>query len=364
MTKPQGIGYSAAGVDTRREDTALSRLTALVQGTWPQGPGVGAVKLPIGYYANVIDMGPFGLAISADGVGTKVLIAQTMNRYDTVGIDCVAMNVNDLICVGARPVSMVDQIAVEDADPDMLEQIAVGLCDGARQAGVSIPGGEIAQVSELIKGSRPGFGFDLTGTAVGTVPLDRIIVGQDIVDGDVVVGVESNGIHSNGLTLARRTLLTEGGLTVESHVSELGRTLGEELLRPTHIYVREVLDILDQGIPVKALLHITSDGLLNLPRVASDTGYVIDYLPPPPPIFSLIREYGKIPAEEMFEVFNMGIGFCIVVPLDAADRVIETIGAHGKQAYRIGRTVHDPQRRVSVGPEGLVGQRGAGFHRA
>src|SRR5439155_21173051 len=188
------VAYRAAGVDTEREEIALERLIRKIRPTWSLGDGTGSVKLDIGYFANVLDIGGIGLAISTDGVGTKVIIAQMMDQYDTVGIDCVAMNVNDLLCVGATPVSMVDYIAIDRADAAVLDGIAIGLADGARQAGVSISGGEISQLPDIVRG------FDLVGTAVGIVPLDHILIGQDLRPGDRVIGIASNGIHSNGFT--------------------------------------------------------------------------------------------------------------------------------------------------------------------
>src|SRR5512134_4042712 len=194
--------YSSAGVNTVKEEAALAGLLTWVGKTLAFGRHRPA--LDFGYFASVLDLGNgTGLALSTDGVGTKLLVAEMLDRYDTVGIDCVAMNVNDLLCIGAEPLAMLDYIAVQEADPQMLEAIGKGLYEGARQANISIPGGEIAQVRELIQGVREGRGFDLAGACVGTVPMDRIIVGQDIRPGDVVIGLRSSGIHSNGLTLAR-----------------------------------------------------------------------------------------------------------------------------------------------------------------
>src|SRR5215472_15862700 len=187
--------YKTAGVDIKAAQSGLDKIIDHIKSTWPAPGDLGAVKLDIGYFANVIDVGGIGLAICTDGVGSKSIIAQMMNRYDTIGIDCVAMNVNDAICVGARPISMVDYIAIEKADVEILGAIAIGLTEGAKQAGISISGGEISQLKEVIRG------FDLIGMAVGIVPLDRIIIGRDLVPGDVVIGLESSGIHSNGLTL-------------------------------------------------------------------------------------------------------------------------------------------------------------------
>ena len=189
--------YRDTGVDTAEADRGLSRIVGRIKATWPT-QGAGRVLLPVGYFANVIEWNGAGLALCTDGVGSKTIIATMMEKYDTIGIDCVAMNVNDMICVGAKPLSLVDYIAIEHADAAMLDDIAVGLAEGARQAGISISGGETAQLGDIVTG------FDLVGMAVGSVDLDKVICGKEIVDGDVVIGVKSNGVHSNGLTLARR----------------------------------------------------------------------------------------------------------------------------------------------------------------
>ncbi len=353
--------YVEAGVNTEHEEAALRKLTERITRTWPT-EGVGKVHLEIGYFANVIEIGAgLGLAISTDGVGTKVLIAQMLDDYSTVGIDCVAMNVNDVICVGARPLSMVDSIAIQRLDPNVVDQIAEGLCEGARIANISISGGEMAQVRDLIKGEREDSGFDIAGTAVGLVQLDKIIVGEHIKPGDVIVGIESSGIHSNGITLARKALLRDGHLSLNDTPPGLTRPLGKELLCPTNIYVAEAMEILESGFDVKALVHITSDGFLNLTRVKSETtGYVIDNLPPIPAIFELIKEHGGVAHPEMFHVFNMGIGFCLVVPAPEADAVISIIERHGKRAYKIGQATYDPERKVHIPDYHLV-SRGTQF---
>jgi len=343
------VGVVAAGRD---EDT-LGDLGRWVTKTF----GFNAAKplLPLGYYANVLQLTPeLGLAISTDGVGTKILIAQEMGRYDTVGIDCVAMNANDVICVGARPISMVDYIAVQKADPDFLGQLAKGLYAGAEMAGINIPAGEIAQVREMIHGARDGFGFDLVGTCVGTVAIDRILIGQDVRPGDVVVGIASSGVHSNGFTLAR-TILQRAGLRYTDRVAELGTTLGEALLEPTCIYVKEAVAMLDAALAVKAFIHITGDGFLNLTRVEAAVGFVIDQLLPVPPILELIQRRGDVPDSEMFRVYNMGVGFCVVVDARHAERVIELAERHGKKAAVVGHAVADPARRVWIPQRGLVG---------
>jgi len=349
--------YRDAGVDTDEADAGLKKLATRIMTTWPAANAEGAVKLDIGYFANVVDIGGLGIAITTDGIGSKAMIATMLGKYDTVGIDCVAVNVNDVICVGAKPISLVDYIAVEKAEADVLDAISIGLCEGAKLAGISISGGETAQLKGIIHG------FDLAGTAIGHVPLDKILVGQDIREGDVVIGIESNGIHSNGLTLARKAFFECHNYKLSHRFEELSSDLGTELLRPTHIYVREALLLMDRVRSLKALAHITSDGFLNLARVKSDVGYVIDALPPEPPIFSTIRRLADVDETEMYSVFNMGIGFCAVVAAADADRAISILNSGGKRAHRIGYAVADRERHVRLLKQGLVGQ-GKHFRRA
>jgi phosphoribosylformylglycinamidine cyclo-ligase len=360
------LDYRAAGVDNVGEVDALKALTVRIRSTFAfaGGPGQpGAVHLDLGYFANVIEIGGgMGIAVSTDGVGTKLLVAEMLDKYDTVGIDCIAMNVNDVLCVGARPITMLDYIAVERTDPVVLAAIADGLVVGAKQAGVSIGGGELAQVAEMIRGVKPGSGFDIVGAAIGLVPLDRVIVGDGLDDGDIVIGLTSSGVHSNGLTLARRALFDEAGYAPEQHVDVLGRSVAEELLEPTRIYVRPVLALLEQVEEVKALAHITGNGLLNLLRVKSQVGFEIDDLPEPQPIFRLIEDAGNVDAAEMFRVFNMGVGFCIVTAEHAADNALSILqGAGAPCARRIGRVIAERPGEIHVTQAGLVGTDGGGF---
>jgi phosphoribosylformylglycinamidine cyclo-ligase len=342
--------YRDAGVDTDEADAGLIRLKRRVVQTWPPAGALGAVQLDLGYFANVVDINGQGVAISTDGIGSKAMIASWLRKYDTVGIDCVAMNVNDLICVGATPVSMVDYIAIEHAEASVIDALSIGLCEGARAARISICGGEIAQLKDMVHG------FDLAGTAIGYVPLDRILVGENIEEGDVVIGVESNGIHSNGLSLARRAFFEKNNFKLSHRFEELKSDLGTELLRPTHIYVREAVELMQRVPNVRALIHVTSDGFLNLTRVKSDVGYVLDALPPVPPVFSIIQRLDGTADAEMFCVFNMGIGFCAVVPQADAPLAISILSSQGKRAYRIGYSVLDPDRRVRLPQHKLVGQ--------
>ncbi len=321
--------YANMGVNVAEADQGIAKITAAIKSTWPIR-GFGRVVLENGYFANVIDVGDGkGLASTTDGVGSKTIIADLLKIWNTIGIDCVANNVNDLICLGAVPVSMLDYIGVEKADAAILGEIGVGLAEGARQAEISISGGEVSQLPDNIRG------FDLIGAAHGYVELDRMILGQNVMPGDIVIGIGSNGIHSNGLTMARRVLFERAKLNyVEARDDLEGRSIGEELLRPTYIYVNTILGLICR-LPVKALINITGDGLLNLLRAKSDCGYTIEQLPQTPPIFDLIRRYGNLAYAAMFETFNMGIGFCVVVAPEHAGAALRLLEQHHR-AWPIG----------------------------
>jgi phosphoribosylformylglycinamidine cyclo-ligase len=358
-----GLTYSKSGVDLDRAAAETGALGKILAATLRFRPGTGASVLDIGYYANAIRITEeLAIGVCTDGVGTKVLVAEQMGKFDTLGIDCVAVNVNDLVCIGAEPLCMLDYIAVERLQPGALAEIAKGLVEGARQANISIPGGETAQLPEVIRGAAPGKGLDLVGMAVGLVPIANVNCGRDVEPGDLVLGLRSSGLHSNGLTLARRVLLGEGGFTVGTHRPELGRTVGEAMLEPTRIYVREAMDLWNSGLAVKALLHISGDGLLNLNRVAAEVSWEIDAFPPLPPLFRLIQETGKVDVTEMFRVFNMGVGFCAVVAPGDAPAALALLAKHGTEAQVIGRAVKGAGRTVGLPQFGIVG-RDTDFHR-
>lgn len=328
--------YAKAGVSQSDADLAVGRLVAALA-TAQLGRPSRQVDLK-GHYAAVIRLDErTGIALSTDGVGTKLLIAEEMGRFDTVGIDCIAMNVNDIICVGAEPLAMLDYLAVEKADPAMCEQIGIGLARGAELAGIEIPGGELAQIGDLVKG------FDIAGACFGTISLDSIIDGSAVAPGDVVIGLPSSGIHSNGYTLARSTL---DGIAMED--DRLGRPLGEILLEPTEIYVKAIMDLLASSARVHGLAHITSGGLDNLLRLKAEVTYEITDPLAPPPIFELIAERGQVPEDEMYEVFNMGCGFCVVVPAADEEAALEVLKDHYPEARRIGE-VAGGERRVIRG---------------
>lgn len=329
--------YSAAGVDTHRADGGVAALVDVLRRIEPRRERL-AVALP-GHYASVMRVAPnLGIALTTDSVGSKLIVAEQTRRFSTIGIDCVAMNVNDLICVGAEPIALLDYLAVEAADPEMLAEIAAGLRAGAEDAGVEIPGGEVCQLPEVIRGHPSPYGFDLVGSAFGTVALDAIVDGGACAPGDVLIGLPSSGLHSNGLTLARRVLVEQPGLGLDATPEELGgASVADALLEPTAIYVRAVLELLRSEIAVHGLAHITGGGLLNLLRLGDGIGFEITEPLPVPGVFSLIAARGAVPAVEMWEVFNMGCGFCVVVPGADAAQAVALLGGHHPGARAIGR---------------------------
>jgi phosphoribosylformylglycinamidine cyclo-ligase len=330
--------YAKAGVDQGAADSAVAGLVRALGAINLERPSL-QVPLP-GHYASVVKFDERnGIAFSTDGVGTKLVVAEELGKFDTVGIDCVAMNVNDVICVGAEPLAMVDYVAVDKADPEVCEEIGVGLARGAELAGIEITGGELAQLGELVRG------VDVSGACIGRVALDEIVDGSAVEPGDAVIGLPSTGLHSNGYTLARTAL---AGISLdEDPEGRLGHSLGEELLKPTQIYVKPIVALLRSEVDVRGLAHITSGGTKNLLRLAAEVGYEIDDPLPAPPIFDLIQERGEVSAEEMSEVFNMGCGFCVVVPEAEEAEALQLLGAHYPNAKRIGRAIEGPKSVVS-----------------
>jgi phosphoribosylformylglycinamidine cyclo-ligase len=336
-------GGAAAGVEA-----LVAALRAIDSG------GPSRTLLESGHYANVLRLDErTGLALSTDGVGTKLIVAEQLGRFDTVGIDCVAMNVNDVICVGATPIALLDYVAVEEPDPAMLAAVGEGLRRGAEQAAVEIPGGELAVMPELIRGHPSPRGLDLLGFCVGIVGIEAIVTGAAIEPGDALVGLPSSGIHSNGLTLARRALAD----LAEAPPELGGSSVGEALLEPTVIYVRAIRELLDSELDVRGLAHITGDGLLNLLRLEAEVGYRIDAPLPPQPVFGLVADRAGVPAEEMYEVFNMGCGFVAVVPEASAAAAVELLSQRHPDAAVIG-SVTDAAGTVELPRAGLVGARG------
>jgi phosphoribosylformylglycinamidine cyclo-ligase len=326
----KGLTYAKAGVDIQAENRSIDAMKAVLK---TKRKGFGAPMTEIGHYAGLLDMGSFALAMTTDGVGSKVLIANAMKKWDTVGIDCIAMNVNDLYAIGAEPIAFVDYLAVEQVDPERAGQLAIGLQRGAELSNMTIVGGETASLPEIIKG------FDLAGTAIGVVDKDKIVTGEKIKVGDVLVGVPSDGLHSNGYTLARR-IIADSRYTYNDLMPNSNKTIGEELLTPTRIYF-EIIELVKK-CDVHGLAHITGSGLLKLHRI---TGFGFEITDPlePQPIFRFLKELGKVDNAEMYRTFNMGMGFVVVVPeaeVKSACRIMgpgsKVIGSIAKEGLKAG----------------------------
>ncbi len=335
--------YAASGVDTSAADRGVAALVDVLR-TIQTGRTSRTVPLP-GHFAAVLRVAPnLGIAVGTDGVGSKLLVAEATGRLDTIGIDCVAMNVNDVVCVGAEPIALLDYLAVEQADPEAMRAIAEGLKRGAELAGVEIPGGEVAVLPELIRGHPSPNGFDLTAACFGTVALDAIVSGAACATGDALVGLPSSGLHSNGYSLARRALRE---LPLDARPEILGgATVADVLLEPTVIYVRAVLDLLASGLPVHGLAHITGGGLQNLLRLSDAVGFDVSDPLPVLSIFRLVQEHGAVADAEMWDVFNMGCGFCVVVPEAAADDAVALLASRHAGTRRIG-TVTDRAGQIA-----------------
>jgi phosphoribosylformylglycinamidine cyclo-ligase len=307
------LTYAEAGVDIHQENRSIEAMKAVLKS---RRKGFGAPMTEIGHYAGLLDMGSFALAMTTDGVGSKVLIANAISKWDTVGIDCIAMNVNDLYAIGAEPIAFVDYLAVEKVDPERAAQIAVGLARGAEISNMTIVGGETASLPEIIRG------FDLAGTAIGVVDKDKVVTGAKIQEGDVLVGVPSSGLHSNGYTLARR-IIAESKYTYFDTMPGGDKSIGEELLTPTRIYP-EIVELVKE-CDVHGLAHITGSGLLKLRRI-SNLGFEITDPLEPQPIFSFLQEMGGVIEAEMYRTFNMGMGFLIALDESEAKEACRIMG--------------------------------------
>lgn len=304
------ISYKDAGVDIDAGNLAVEKMKGFVQSTYrPEvltdlGSFAGLFELNVQKYRQPV------LLSGTDGVGTKLRVAQLLDKHDTVGIDAVAMCVNDILAQGAEPLFFLDYIALGKLVPDRVADIVKGVAEGCKQAGCALIGGETAEMP----GFYPDDEYDIAGFAVGVADKSRVLTGDKVAAGDVLLGLPSTGLHSNGFSLARRVLL-EGSLNVQSYVEELGQTVGETMLTPTRIYVADILPLLDK-VEVKGMCHITGGGLLeNLPRVyAKNLAAEIEAASwQRPAVFDLIQRLGNIEAAEMYRVFNMGIGYVVIV---------------------------------------------------
>ncbi len=334
--------YAGVGVDRGLRVRAKGALRFLKK-TYGFSRYGEVVRLPYGIIFPFRDGCYLDLVI--EGVGTKVLVAQLAEKYDTIGVDGVAMAVNDVIRSGARPLAVVDNIHAQFSDPVLVREWMKGIVRGAVEAGCVVPGGEIGDVAELIRGLAEGKGFDMVFASVGEVSKDKVIYGRNLKHGDVVVGLRSSGIHSNGVTLARKILFKCWGGRYDPFdvVEPLERELVYEVLEPTKIYVKPFLRVADE-VRVKAAVHITGDAYLKFDRLtlfSKGIGFEFDNFKPQP-IFEVIQRAaselgGKISDEEMFKTFNMGWGFAIVVGKQDVDRTVDVLERSGVHAEVIGR---------------------------
>ncbi len=327
------ITYKDAGVDVERGYEAVKRMKQHVQKTFDANVlgGLGS----FGGFYSIENEGlekPV-LVAGTDGVGTKLKIAFLMDKHDTVGIDCVAMCVNDVVCQGARPLLFLDYLATGYLDPEKVESIVAGVAEGCRQAGCALIGGETAEM--------PGFytegEYDLAGFTVGIVDREKSISGEKVRPGDALIGLASSGVHSNGYSLVRKLVLTEG-TDLHAHVPELGKSLGEELLTPTRIYVKSAL-ALCKAFDIHGIAHITGGGFIeNIPRILPEglAARIEQGTWPVPPIFRLLQRRGQMEDRQIFNTFNMGVGMVLAVRAEDAEAVVARANELGERAYRIG----------------------------
>ena len=338
--------YRDAGVDIDAGDEFVDRIKPLVRSTFrPEvltdlGGFGGLFGLKAGKYKEPV------LVSGTDGVGTKLKIAFMMDKHDTVGIDLVAMCVNDIAVSGAEPLFFLDYFATGKLSVSKAHAVVSGIAEGCRQAGCALIGGETAEMPSFY----PAGEYDLAGFAVGAVDRHNIIDGRTIVPGDVIIGVASSGLHSNGYSLARRVLFDQAKLTVTSRLEELDQSLGEELLIPTKVYAKQILALVEQ-FPIKGIAHITGGGITeNLPRVCPSgvQAKIARSAWALPPIFDVISRLGRVDREEMYRVFNMGVGLILVVPSDAVSGVLAQVALLGERGWPIGEIVPSPKLEPDV----------------
>ncbi|MBC9784750.1 phosphoribosylformylglycinamidine cyclo-ligase [Heliobacterium chlorum] len=332
--KTTGLTYAQAGVDITAGNQAVEMMKGHVKSTFRRevltdiGGFGGLFALNAKQYEEPV------LVSGTDGVGTKLRVAMMMDRHDTIGIDCVAMCVNDILVQGAEPLFFLDYLAVGKLTPEKVAAIVSGVAEGCRQAGCALIGGETAEM--------PGFyaeeDYDVAGFTVGVVDRKKIINGSTICPGDVILGIPSSGLHSNGYSLARKVFFDHCGHNTDTFLPELGKTVGEELLTPTRIYVKPVLSVLKE-IDIKGMAHITGGGITeNVPRVLPKGVQAAIELGqwPIPPVFSALKAKGNVAESEMLRTFNCGIGLAVIVRADDAERVSELLTAQGEQCFPIG----------------------------
>lgn len=343
--------YEKAGVDREKIRDSHTAIAELIKETYDfRKDKLCDVIKGFGHYASLIDIGDGkALALHCDGCGTKVLIAQLMNKFDTIGIDCVAMCVNDLICIGAEPTTLIDYLALEKPDESMVHEIMRGLVNAAKEINLNIIGGETAIMPDVITGAVPGRGFDLAAFCLGVIKTDSIIMGDKLSPDDIIIGIESSGIHSNGLSLARKILLDKAKYSLTDEIPEIGRSIGEELLEPTEIYVPAVMTLI-QNAEIHAVAHITGGAFSKLKRFEpyANVGFHLQNMPKPQTVFKLIQDIGKITDDEMYKTFNMGIGLCVMTNNSNTDQIISTCDKLGLRTHIIGKVTNETGVRLTI----------------
>ena len=338
MKNSHSESYAAAGVDVTAGYETVERIKPMVESTYIPGVmgtlgGFGGMFAP-----DVAGMKKPVLVSGTDGVGTKLRLAQLMDKHDTIGIDCVAMCVNDIICGGAAPLFFLDYIACGKNDPARIAEIVTGITEGCRQSECALVGGETAEHPGLM----PDDDYDVAGFSVGIVDEEKIIDGKRLAQGDTLIGLASTGVHSNGFSLVRKVLDVEHA-DLTSPVEQLGgKSLGEALLTPTRIYVKAIKALLKAGVDIHAVSHITGGGFYeNVPRMMTDglTARIQLSSFPKLPIFQLIQDKGNIPERDMYNTFNMGIGMILALPADQAQQALSVLADAGESAYAIGEVV-------------------------
>ena len=329
--------YAASGVDIDAGNESAKKLLPYARSTYNPAVLTGTCDFGALFKLDLTSIKEPVLVSGTDGVGSKLKVAFMMQKHDTIGIDCVAMNTDDVVCSGARPLFLLDYLGVGKVKPDVIAEIVKGVAQGCKQAGCSLVGGETAELPDFYAEGE----YDLAGFCVGVVDKEKIIDGSTVRQGDVIVGLASSGLHSNGYSLARRVLLGRGGFKIDSYVPELSRTVGEEMLEPTRVYARTVVEVLEH-VMVKGLAHITGGGFYdNIPRcMAPGTrALIVPGTWPVPPVFDLIAEMGPVDRQEMHRVFNMGIGMVAVVTPGEAAALQEGLRDRNVESYIIGEVV-------------------------
>lgn len=334
--------YAEAGVDIESDDQAIASIGKWIERTYSfrEENTFPEVK---GHYSGLYRLDDERvLAISTDGVGTKLIVARMMFKFDTVGIDLMGMLANDIISVGSTPVAMVDYIGARKPEPELLSEIGKGLYEGCKRAHVVALGGETATMPDLIDD------VDLVGAIVGICDEEQLVLGSGIREGDVLVGIKSSGMHSNGYTLARKVFFTWNDFSIHDQLpTDESMSIGEALMVPTTIYVDVILEIL-RNLKPHGLAHITGGGLTKLNRLKSGMGYAIDRIFPTHPVFEAVRKLGKVSWPEMYRTYNMGVGFVVIVPPESTEQVVEICEDNDLEAKPIGTAIPDPDQRIRI----------------